>query len=216
MPHNYTIFQSNQYDSNFQCLQDDQCARVTSPIQGDEGDDDDDRKRSSGEQRLLTCTGPNSTLFDGIIGRDTIDHVNDFEQTDYSRHYTWHQDITPNPSIGIIFTIPLVELPNVTLYFFRRDGGSRVNIPGVSMCFSRNLNFRPCDDITLPGIPGRLQNGVVEWLITLPTNVTSVTFLRIDFQYDSNNEDEYIFLSEVRIAERLQGIVVVYSVHYWM
>jgi len=79
------IFQSNQYDRNFQCLQDDQCTRVISSTQ------DDNRKRSSGEQRLLTCTGPNSILFDGVIGRDTIDRVDDFEQANFSRHYTWQE-----------------------------------------------------------------------------------------------------------------------------
>ena len=200
MPESYTIYQSNQYDSNFQCLQDDRCVIAVPPTQ-------DNKKRSSGERILLTCSGPNSTLFDGTIGRDTIDHVDDFEQADYSRHYTWHQDITPNPSIEMSFSEPLVELTNVTLYFFRRSGGARVNIPGVSMCFSRNLNFRPCINISLPGIPGGLQNGVVEWVITLPANTTSVTYLRINFQYDSNDEDEYIFLSEIRIAEKLQGTV---------
>ena len=77
-------------------------------------------------------------------------------------------------------------------------------IPLVSMCL-RNLNFIPCNDIALPNIPEELQNGVVEWPITLPTNVTSVTYLRIDFQYDSIADDEFIFLSEIRIAEKLQG-----------
>ena len=195
MPDSYTIYQSNQYDSNFQCLQDDWCARVISF----------NKKRSSTEQRFLACLGPNSTLFDGVIGRDTIDSINQFEQADFFRHYTWHQEITPSPIIEMSFSVPLVELPNVTLYFFRRTGGNRVNIPHVSMCFSRNLNFIPCNDIPLPGIPEGLQNGVVEWLITLSTNVTSVTYLRIDFQYVSDNDNEYIFLSEVRIAERLQG-----------
>ena len=87
MPESYVIYQSNQYDSNFQCLQDDQCARVASPSQ------EDDRKRSSGEQRLLLCLGSNTTLFDGVIGRD-IDR-RDFQQTDISRHYIWQQEITP-------------------------------------------------------------------------------------------------------------------------
>ena len=154
---------------------------------------------------MLTCTGPNSALFDGIIWRDTIDHVDDFEQADFLQYYTWHQDITPYPITEMFFNAPLVELPNITLYFFRRTGGNRVNIPHVSMCFSRNLNFIPCNDIALPNIPERLQNGVVEWPITLPTNVTSVTYLRIDFQYDSVADDEFIFLSEIRIAEKLQG-----------
>ena len=193
VPTTYTIYQSNQYDTdsdsdrNFQSLQDDQCSSLT--------------------QGLLICTGLNSALFDGVVGRDTIDHVNEFEQTDFSRHYTWHQDITPNPRIEMSFNVPLVELLNVTLYFFRRTGGSRVNIPHVSMCFSRNQSLNPCNDIDLPNRPGGLENGVVEWVLTLLSDVTSVESLRINFQYDSNDEDEYIFLSEVRIAER-RGIVV--------
>jgi len=66
----------------------------------------------------------------------------------------------------------------------------------------------PCDSIDLPNRPGGLRNGVVEWPITFLTNATSVTYLRIDFQHDRGNDNDLIFLSEVRIAERLQGIVV--------
>ena len=195
MPDSYTIYQSNQFDNNFQCLQDDRCARVISQS--------NDRKRSSGERRLLTCRGCNSTLFDRVIGRDI--RREDFEQTDYSRHYTWQQDITPSPNIEMSFFVPLVELPNVTLYFFR-DGPIRV--PRVTMCFSSNLNFVPCNNIDLSNRPRGLQNGVIEWPITLLTNATSVTYLRINFQFDNENENDFIFLSEIRIAERLQGIVL--------
>ena len=191
MPNSYTIYQSNQFNSEFQCLQDNQCAKVIS----------DDKKRSSGEQRLLRCVGPNSTLFDGVIGRDTLDRVRDFNQTDFFQHYTWKQDITPSPSIEMIFNEPLVELPNVTLYFFREG---RARVPRVSMCFSRNFDFMPCDDIDLPNRPGMLDD-VVEWPITLLTNATSVRYLRINFRYDRDEDDDFIFLSEVRIAERIQG-----------
>ena len=195
MPDSYTIYQSNQYDSNFQFLQDDQCARVISPTP------DDGIKRNSGEHRFLLCLGPNTTLFDGVIGRDI--ERRDFEQTDISRHYTWQQDITPSPRIEISFNIPLEELLNVTLYFFR-DGPIR--IPRVSMCFSRNLNANPCNRINLPIRPERFDNGVVEWPMTLLTNATSVRYLRINLEYEREDvEDDFIFLSEVRIAERLKG-----------
>ena len=172
-----------------------QCARVASPSQ----DEDDDRKRSSGEQRLLACTGSNTALFDGVIGRD-IDR-GDFEQTDISRHYIWQQEITPSPSIEMSFNMPLEELLNVTLYFFRVGP---IRVPHVRMCFSRNLNANPCNRINLTDRPDNFDNGVVEWPMTILTNATSVRNLRIDFQYD-RNEDDFIFLSEVRIAERLQG-----------
>ena len=193
MPDNYTVYQSNQFDSNFQCLQDDQCKRVISNA----------KKRSSGERRLLTCVGPNSTLFNGITGRDI--RREDFEQTDYLQHYTWQQDITPNPIIEMFFFVPLVELSNVTLYFFR-DGP--IQVPRVTMCFSSSLNFVPCNNIDLPNRPGGLQNGVIEWPITLLTNATSVIYLRINFQFDNENENDFIFLSEIRIAERLKGSYV--------
>ena len=196
VPDSYTIYQSNQYDSNFQCLQDDHC-RAISPT--------DDSKRSSGEQRLLTCEGPNSTLFDGIAGRDTLDNVFNFEQTDFSQHYTWQQAITPRPDIEMIFVVPLVELSSVTLNFFSQGEGARVNIPHVSICFSSNLNFSTCNNITFLAGLSATGNGVVERQMTSPVNVTSVTYLRIIFQYDGINDDEFIFLSEIRIAEILQG-----------
>ena len=198
VPDIYSIFESNQFDSNFQCLQDPQCSRVAFSLPQE---DDDDKKRSSGEQTLLSCAGPNSTLFDGVIGRD-LGNTNDFEQADFLQHYTWQQNITPEPRIEMSFNVPLVEVPNITMYFYREGN---VRVPDISMCFSRTLNF--CNDIELPNSgdrPGGLQNGLVVWPITLLTNATSVTYLRIDMQY----EREFIFLSEIRIAERLQGIVM--------
>ena len=203
VPDNYSIFESNQFDSNFQCLQDPQCRRVVFSLPQD--DDDDDKKRSSGDQTLLSCGGPNSTLFDGVIGRRGISRARDFEQADFLQHYTWQQDITPEPSIEMSFNVPLVEVPNITMYFFREG---RVRVPRISMCFSRTLNFSPCNDIELPNRPGGLNNGLVVWPITLLTNATSVTYLRIDMQYDRNDDNEFTFLSEIRIAERLQGIVM--------
>ena len=193
VPDNYSIYQSNQFDSNFQCLQDPQCRIILAQSS---------RKRNSGEQTLLTCAGPNSTLFDGVIGRDLL-RTDDFEQGDFLRHYTWQQEITPNPRIEMVFDVPLVEVPNITMYFFREG---RIRVPRISMCFSRTLNFLPCDDIELPNRTRGLDNGLVVWPIPLLTNVTSVTYLRISTQYDRDIDDnEFTFLSEIRIAERLQG-----------
>ena len=197
VPDSYLIFESNQFDSNFQCLQDPQCSRFALP-------QDDDKKRNSGDQTLLTCTGPNSTLFNGVVGRN-LRRTDDFEQGDFLRHYTWQQDITSNPTIEMFFNVPLVEVPNITMYFYREG---QVRVPRISMCFSRTLSFSPCDDIELPNGPGRLgMIRLVVWPISLLTNVTSVTYLRINIFYDSDEEDEFIFLSEIRIAERLQGTV---------
>ena len=192
------IFELNQFDSNFQCLQDPQCRRVVFPLP------QDDKKRSSGEQRVLSCGGPNSTLFDGVIGRRGISLVRDFEQADFLQHYTWRRGITPEPRIEMSFNVPLVEVPNITMYFYREGN---VRVPHISMCFSRTLNFTPCNDIDLPNRPAGLQNGLVVWPIPLLTNATSVTYLRIDMQYDrtSDGVNVFIFLSEIRVAERLQG-----------
>ena len=52
------------------------------------------------------------------------------------------------------------------------------------------------------------DRGVVVYSVMLPTNTTSVTYLRIDMELlPPNNEHprDYIFLSEIRVAERLQG-----------
>ena len=148
---------------------------------------------------LLQCEGPSSTLFDGAIGRE-IPHRP--EGIDLLQHYTWEQQIIPKPFVAMSFNPPLVELPNITMYFYRRILDIRV--PLITMCFSRSLNFTPCHNIELPERP-RVSKGVVVWPMTLLTNVTSVTYLRIDMQYDDDDEDDFIFLSEIRIAERLQG-----------
>ena len=73
------------------------------------------------------------------------------------------------------------------------------------MCFSRSLNYTPCNSIELPVRP-LIRDGIVVWPVTLSANAASVTFLRVDMQHeDDDNEDSYIFLSEITIAERLQG-----------
>ena len=203
VPVSYVVYQSNHFDSNFQCLEDPRCTIIASlPQVGDDRDDggNDNKKRSSGAQMLLTCTGPNSTLFDGVIGRD-IDDTNDFVQTDFSQYYIWRRDTIPEPRIEMSFDPPLIELPNIIMTFFRQGD---IRPPFLSMCFSRTLNFDTCDNIIIPDRPGGLANGVVVWPIPLLTNTTSVTYLRINMQYNR----DFIFLSEIRVAERLQGIII--------
>ena len=109
---------------------------------------------------------------------------------------------TQPPTIEMSFNVPLVEVPNIAMYFYR---GGPVRVPRISMCFSRKLNSFPCNDIVLPDRPGGLGLGLVVWPILLLTNVTSVTYLRINTQYDRADDNDFIFLSEIRIAERLQG-----------
>ena len=183
-PDSYWVFQSNQYDSNLQCLQDPQCV-----ISG--------KKRSSDERVLLTCAGL-STLFDGIIGREIPDRP---ESPDLLQHYTWQRDIILNPYVAMFFDPPLEELLNITMYFYREGS---IRPPIITMCFSRSLNFTPCNTIELSERP-RFGNGLVVWPVTLLTKATSVTYLRIDMEHELGGNDEWIFLSEIRVTERQQG-----------
>lgn len=187
------MFQSNEYDNDLQCLQDSQCVTV-----GDEG-----QQRCSERQTLLTCAGASSALFDGIVGRNIPGRRP--EDTDLLRHYVWQQPITPNPYVAMAFDPPLVQVPNMTLYFYRDLGVPDIQVPIVSMCFSRLTNFTPCNTIALSERPS-LSDGVVVWPMTLLTNVTVVRYLRIDMQYEDDHDNDYIFLSEIRVAERAQGI----------
>ena len=98
------------------------------------------------------------------------------------------------------------ELFNITLYFYHQGGDIRVEI-SLSMCFSKSLDYNPCHDIEVPDIPDP-DIGMVVHSVMLATNTTSVTYLRIDIEllppHDEHPQD-YIFLSEIRVAERLQG-----------
>ena len=195
VPNTYWVFESNQYDSDLPYLEDSQC-RLTASENG--------RKRNSEESpALLTCEGPSSTLFDGIIGRE-LEGGRSFspEEVDLMRHYTWQQEYTPNPNVRMTFDPALVELPNVTMYFYREG---QVRIPHITMCYSQTLDISTCtNNIELPPRP-KTNNGVVEWPVMLLTNVTSVTYLEINMEYDHDDDNEFIFLSEIRIAKRLQG-----------
>ena len=152
---------------------------------------------------MLQCVGPSSALFDGVIRREIPNRP---ENTDLLQHYTWHQTFTPNPYVAMLFDPPLVELPNITMYFYQ-NRTLDIRVPFITMCFSKSLNFNSCNNIELPGRP-RLSNGVVVWPVTLLTNATSVRYLRIDMQHDNRDDPDVIFLSELRIAERLEGIIV--------
>ena len=193
------MFQSHQYDSNLDCLRDPQCVRIGSSSDDKKRSSNDDDDDDSNNAVLLTCTG-RSTLFDGIVGRDIPERP---ENTDLLRHYTWRREILPNPYVAMSFNPPLQELPNVTLYLYR-EGKLDIRAPEIRMCFSRSITFSPCENIQLPKRPS-LKNGVVVWPVTLLTNATSVRYLRIDLEYDNHEDDQWIFLSEIRVAERLQG-----------
>ena len=173
----YWVYQSNVFDEEQYLLRDPQC---------------NDTEGGT----LLTCMGPSSVLFDGVIGQDRP------QRMELLQYYTWRQEFTPRLYVSMSFDPPLVEIPNITLYFYRRGD---VRAPFITMCYSRSLNYTPCNSIELPERP-RLHDGVNEWSVTLLTDVTSVTYLRIDMQHeDDEEEEEYIFLSEIRVAERLQG-----------
>ena len=112
------------------------------------------------------------------------------------------------------FNPPLEELPNITLYFYHSGGDIQAGI-SLSMCFSRSPDYGPCNRIEVPQLTDP-DNGVVVRVVTLPTNATSVTYLRIDMEllppHDEHPQD-FIFLSEIRVAERLQGSHV-YIIRY--
>ena len=176
MPDLYCIFQSNTFDEEQYVLRDPQCNDTESGT-------------------LLTCMGPSSVLFDGVIGQDKPERI------ELLQYYTWEQEDTPSPYVSMSFDPPLVEIPNITLYFYKRGN---VRAPFITICYSRSLNHTPCNSIELSERP-RVRDGVVVWPVTLPTDVTSVTYLRIDMQHEDDDEDDFIFLSEIRVAERLQG-----------
>ena len=179
MPDYIWVLPSNQYDGGIEPIQDPQCAN---------------------NEGLLTCPGPLSILFDRVIGRPLSD------DEDLLQFYTWRRQFTPRPYVAMSFNPPLEELPNITLYFLHAGGQIQAAI-SLSMCFSRSPNYIPCHDIEVPDILDP-ERGVVVHSVMLPTNTTPVTYLRIDMELLPPNDEhprDYIFLSEIRVAERLQG-----------
>ena len=179
VPNFIWIFPSNQYDDDIETIQDPQCQSISG---------------------LLTCPVSTSILFDGVIGGPLPD------DEDLLQFYTWRQEFTPRPYVAMSFDPPLEELPNITLYFLHAGRQIQAEI-SLSMCFSRSLDYNPCHNIEVPDIPDP-DRGVVVHSVMLPTNTTSVTYLRIDMELlppHNENPQDYIFLSEIRVAERLQG-----------
>ena len=192
IPDSIWLFQSNVFDQDVGCLQDSQC-NVTA-----------NGKRNSEAAVLLTCAGPPSTLFDGVIGVD-----NEPEGAELLQYYTWQREFIPTPYVAMSFLPPLVELPNITLYFHDAGGQIQADI-SIDICFSRSPDYIPCNNVEVPDIPNP-DRGMVVHSVMLPANTTSVTYLRIDMELLPPHDDhpqDYIFLSEIRVAERLQGMVM--------
>ena len=180
--------ESDQFDDDIEATRDPQCTR---------------------NEALLTCPGGPSILFDGVIG-ESVD-----EDEDLRQYYTWRREFTPRPYVAMSFVPPLKQLPNTTLYFYQAGGMIQAGI-SMSVCFSRSPNYNPCNRIEVIELP-EPPNGVAVYPVMLPTNATSVTYLRIDMELlppHNDHPQDYIFLSEIRVAERLQGNQV--AIHYWM
>ena len=181
-------------------------------LESDQFDDDIEPTRGpqcTGTQALLTCPGGPSILFDGVIG-ESFD-----EDEDLRQYYTWRRGSTPRPYVAMSFDPPLEQLPNTTLYFYQGGGRIQAGI-SMSMCFSRSPDYNPCNRIGVLELP-EPPDGVAVYPVMLPTNVTSVTYLRIDMELlppHDEHDNDHIFLSEIRVAERLQGNQV--AIHYWM
>ena len=182
VPDSIWLFQSNQmqYDGNVGNLQDPQCS-VTG--------------NSTQNGTLLKCAGPSSTLFDEIIGTQISDLL---------QYYIWQQAITPRPYVAMSFNPPLEEIHNITLYFYRQ---LIIRVPFVSACISTSPDHTPCDKMEfLENV--ELHSTMEVWLMKLLTNATSVTYLRIDMQYDRYDDDVFIFLSEIRIQRTYLTIII--------
>ena len=199
-PDAYWLFKSNRYNSSLSYLQDHQCITVQSVDIGN-AINDSEGQSIGGESTLLRCTQP-SALFDGKIGRKIpILPEND----GLLKHYTWKKEITPNPIVAMKFVKPLVELTNITLYFYKK-ASMKVHLPYVKLCVSNSSDLiTRCIQVEFPPRTW-FTDGVVAWPITLLTPVKSVIFLEISFQYQLESIHQWIFLSEVRVGERvIQG-----------
>ena len=174
VPDSIWIFQSNQYDNNVEYLQDPQCSVAGNSTQNG---------------TLLKCAGSSSALFDGIIGTEIS------QDEDLLQYYIWQQAATPTPYVAMSFDPPLEEIHNITMYFYRRI---IIRVPYISVCISRSPDHTPCDKIELVE-ESELHSTMDVRLMKQLTNATSVTYLRIDMQYDLNDEDVFIFLSEITI-----------------
>ena len=174
------VFTSNQYADDIEPIQNPEC-------------------KNNQSKGVFTCPGSTSILFDGVIGGPLSD------DEDLLQYYTWRQELTPMPYVAMNFDPPLVEVPNITLYFYHTGDNIQGSIAiNIAMCFLSSLD---CNTIEVPQLSDP-SIGVVVHPVMLPTNTTSVKYLRINLELlPSHNEHlkDYIFLSEIRVAERLQG-----------
>jgi len=118
---------------------------------------------------LLKCAQP-SSLFDGKIGRKIPTLP---ESGDLLKHYTWKKAITPNPFVVMKFVKPLVELTDITLYFYKQ-AGLKINLPSlVRLCISTSARAK-CSQIQTSS-RSQFTDGVVAWPALLKP-AKSVTF----------------------------------------
>ena len=141
--------------------------------------------------------GNSSTLFDGIIGTQIS------QDEDLLQYYTWQQAVTPRPYVAMFFDPPLEEIHNITLYFYRQI---IIRVPFISVCISRLPDHTPCEKTEFEE-RSELHSTMDVRLMKLLTNATSVTYLRIDMQYDRDDEGVFIFLSEIRVERTYLTIV---------
>ena len=180
VPNLIWVLQSNQYDDDIEPIQNPGCTKTQS-------------------QGQLQCDGSTSILFDGVIGGALSD------DEDLLQYYTWRQELTPRPYVAMNFNPPLEEIPNITLYFYHSGGYIQGSIAtNITTCFLRSPdnNTTEVPQLSDPSI------GVVVRPMMLPANTTSVKFLKIDMELlppHDEHPQNYIFLSEIRVAERLQG-----------
>ena len=147
------------------CLEDPQCSITAGTVENGEG--------CSEAEIMLGCEGAPSILFDGVIGMERL------QDADLLQYYTWRQQYTSRPYVAMYFDPPLVEIPNITLYFYHEGGD--IQVPSaINICFSSSLEI-PCNSIEPPTRP-RGERGMIVWPVTL-TNVTSIGFLRIDMEH---------------------------------
>ena len=183
VPNLIWVSTSNQYDDDIEPIQNPGCRKINQ------------------SQGLLQCDGSTSILFDGVTGGALSD------DEDLLQYYTWRQELTPRPSVAMNFNPPLEEMPSITLYLYHTGGDIQGSIAtNITTCFLRSpaadYNTTEVLQLSDPSI------GVVVRPVMLPANTTSVKYLRIDMEllppHDKHLQD-YIFLSEIRVAERLQG-----------
>ena len=108
------------------------------------------------------------------------------------------------PYVVMSFNPPLEEIHNIILYFYQQ---LIIRVPFISVCISRSPDDTPCDKIEF--VESIELHSTMEVRLMKPlTASTSVTYLRIDMQYDRDDDDVFIFLSEIRIQRTYLTIII--------